>query len=287
MARPYQRKVYWNEPVMGWWERAYLFEILRGLFITGGIFLRNMGRWITGRKGALTTYYPEETRFDYAEHNRGKHILTQRPDGSPQCIACNMCATVCPAQVIEIAARRRRHAGRPRMIDSFLQNLDTLLLYVFGVSALVAAALMIVLRHPMQVAMALISTMVFLGGIYGLLGVHFIAAFQVLIYVSAVMVFMVYVIMLLDVRDASLVNRFSRLMLPGLVTAALLVAVLLYGVWRGHYVVSGATVSFGLQQFSAAFLNEYWLHFELTSVLLLAAVVAAIAVIKGGRKKHG
>jgi len=173
------------------------------------------------------------------------------------------------------------------MIDTFLQNLDTLLLYVFGVSALVAAALMIVLRHPMQVAMALISTMVFLGGIYGLLGVHFIAAFQVLIYVSAVMVFMVYVIMLLDVRDASLVNRFSRLMLPGLATAALLVAVLLYGVWRGHYVVSGATVSFGLQQFSAAFLNEYWLHFELTSVLLLAAVVAAIAVIKGGRKTHG
>ena len=104
MAKPYQRKVYWNEPTMGWWERAYLFEILRGLAITSGVFLRNMGRWVTGRKGALTTYYPEETRFDYAEHNRGKHILTQRPDGSPQCIACNMCATVCPAQVIEIDA---------------------------------------------------------------------------------------------------------------------------------------------------------------------------------------
>ena len=44
------------------------------------------------------------TRFDYAAGNRGKHILTQRPDGSPQCIACNMCATVCPAKVIEIEA---------------------------------------------------------------------------------------------------------------------------------------------------------------------------------------
>ena len=87
------------------------------------------------------------------------------------------------------------------MIESFLANLDTALLFVFALSALVGAALMLVLRHPMQVAMALISTMVFLGGIYGLLGVHFIAAFQVLIYVSAVMVFMVYVIMLLDVRD--------------------------------------------------------------------------------------
>ena len=101
---PYKRKVYWNEPTMSWWERAYLFEILRGLGITGVVFLRNMGRWMTGRKGALTTYYPEETRFDYAKGNRGKHILTQRPDGRPQCIACNMCATVCPAKVIEIEA---------------------------------------------------------------------------------------------------------------------------------------------------------------------------------------
>ena len=102
--KPYQRKRYWNEPTMSWWEGAYLFEILRGLGITGGVFMKNMWRWITLRKGALTTYYPEETRADYALRNRGKHVLTQRPDGRPQCIACNMCATVCPAKVIEIEA---------------------------------------------------------------------------------------------------------------------------------------------------------------------------------------
>jgi len=104
MAKTHQRKVYWNEPVMSWYERAYLFEIIRGLLITSAVFWRNMGKWVTGRKGALTTYYPEETRADYAAGNRGKHVLTQRPDGSPQCIACNMCATVCPAKVIEIEA---------------------------------------------------------------------------------------------------------------------------------------------------------------------------------------
>ena len=38
-----------------------------------------MWRWMTFRKGALTTYYPEETRADYAPRNRGKHVLTQRP----------------------------------------------------------------------------------------------------------------------------------------------------------------------------------------------------------------
>lgn len=98
------RREYWNAPAMGWWERAYLPEILRGLAITSVVFLRNMGKWVSGRKGALTTYYPEERRPDYAQGNRGKHVLTQRPDGRPQCIACNLCATVCPAKVIEIEA---------------------------------------------------------------------------------------------------------------------------------------------------------------------------------------
>ena len=104
MKVSYPRKRYWNEPKLGLWERMYLPEILRGLGITSVVFLRNMGRWVTGRKGALTTYYPEETRADFAPRNRGKHVLTQRPDGTPQCIACNMCATVCPAKVIEIEA---------------------------------------------------------------------------------------------------------------------------------------------------------------------------------------
>jgi NADH-quinone oxidoreductase subunit I len=98
------RRVYWNEPAMGTWEKVYLFEVIRGLAITGGVFLRNMAKWMTGRKGAVTTYYPEEMRPDYAKGNRGKHVLTQRPDGTPQCVACNMCATVCPAKVIEIEA---------------------------------------------------------------------------------------------------------------------------------------------------------------------------------------
>jgi len=63
-----------------------------------------MWHWVTFRKGALTTYYPEETRSDYSPINRGKHVLTQRANGKPQCVACNLCATVCPAKVIEIEA---------------------------------------------------------------------------------------------------------------------------------------------------------------------------------------
>jgi NADH-quinone oxidoreductase subunit J len=179
------------------------------------------------------------------------------------------------------------------VIDSFLQHLDTLLLLVFGVCALIGAALMLVLRQPMRVAMALISTMVFLGGIYGLLGVHFIAAFQVLIYVGAVMVFMVYVIMLLEVRDSA-GQRYSGLLLPGLAGFVLLVGTIGVSVWRSlpNHTEAAADGAFGISQFSITFLNDYWLHFELTSVLLLVAVVAALAVIRVSRqadekRRHG
>ena len=48
-----------------------------------------------------------------------------------------------------------------------------------------------------------------------------------------------------------------------------------------------AAPSYLVQPFSVEFLREYWLHFELTSVLLVAAVVAAIAIIKSGRRSDG
>ncbi len=170
------------------------------------------------------------------------------------------------------------------MIESLLQNTDTLLLLLCAVGALGSAALMLVLRQPMRVAMALIATMILLGAIYGLLGVHFIAAFQVLIYVGAVMVFMVYVIMMLEVRE-SVGSRYSRLLVPGGIGFLALLGVIVISVWRplpSPSVDIGAT-SYGIAGFSVSFLGDYWLLFELTSVLLVAAVVAALAVIRVGR----
>ena len=164
--------------------------------------------------------------------------------------------------------------------------IDTVLLYAFLGGALAGAASMLVLRHPMRVALALIATMLCLAGVYAMLGAHAIAVFQVLIYVGAVMVFMVYVIMLLDVRDASLARRFSWLLVPGAVGFLVLLGLLGRNVWQGLR-ASAAGASYGVQPFSVAFLNDYWLHFELVSVLLVAAVVAALAVIQVGRDRRG
>jgi len=166
--------------------------------------------------------------------------------------------------------------------------IETLLLYLFAGSAVVAAALMLVLRHPMRVALALIGCMLSLAGVYALLNVHVIAVFQVLIYVGAVMVFMVYAIMLLDVRDISFTRRFSGLVIPGSIGLVLFLAIVAKGMWHDLPAPSTAAAGalFGLKDFSIAFLKDYWLHFELVSVLLVAAVVAALAVLQIGRRDH-
>ena len=160
----------------------------------------------------------------------------------------------------------------------------------FALAALGGGVAMLFARHPMRVAIALIGCMLSLAGLYATLGVHVIAVFQVLIYVGAVMVFMVYVIMLLDVRDPSFLQRYGRWLLVGLLLSAVVAALLAAAVGSGTHAVAVAgpgSGEFSVQPFSVAFLREYWLHFELTSVLLLAAVVAAITVIKGGRRHDG
>ena len=176
-------------------------------------------------------------------------------------------------------------------MNEFLALLDTLLLWAFAGCAFASAAAMLVLRQPMRVAIALVSCMVFLGGVYGLLGLHFIAAFQVLIYVGAVMVFMVYAIMLLDPRDEAATARHSKYLWVGIGAFALLAEALAVGYWNDLPPAprGAAGEPFDISRFSTTFLTEYWLHFELTSVLLLAAVVAALAVIQENRRheKHG
>jgi NADH-quinone oxidoreductase subunit J len=166
--------------------------------------------------------------------------------------------------------------------------IENLMLALFAAAAIAGAVLMLLMRHPMRVALALIATMISLGGIYGLLGVHVIAVFQIMIYVSAVMVFMVYAIMLLDVRDPSFTQRYSGLLWPGVAACTVLVGVLVGAAWQGKIpVFKGPGDSFGVQPFSVAFLDDYWLYFELTSVLLVVAVLAAVAVVQLRSERRG
>lgn len=90
-------------------QRFYLVEVAEGLALTATHFFRNMARHVAralGRhdvRGAVTVQYPEERR-PYAPRLRTLHRLVRREDGSPRCVACMMCETVCPARCIYIVA---------------------------------------------------------------------------------------------------------------------------------------------------------------------------------------
>jgi NADH-quinone oxidoreductase subunit J len=159
-----------------------------------------------------------------------------------------------------------------------------LLIAFFGLLALVLGALVLTLRQPMRAALALVAHMLCLAAIYACLSVHVVALFQVLIYVGAVMVFMVYTIMLLDDRDLAYRQRYSRLALPGVVVAGALAAVLLLlGRAATATAAPVAGTLFGFAAFSVAFMKHYWFHFELATVLLLIGIVAAWTTIRENR----
>jgi NADH-quinone oxidoreductase subunit I len=80
-------------------EAIYIWEVLRGL----GITIRHLVRNILRMGDMPTLQYPDEKRV-YGPRFRGRHRLVPREDGTPRCVACMMCSTVCPADCIHIVA---------------------------------------------------------------------------------------------------------------------------------------------------------------------------------------
>ncbi len=95
---------------LSFWEQVYLFEVIRGLWITTHHFVLNLYYHILKLFGIRKTHpltptiqYPEECR-PLALRLRTLHRLARRDDGRPRCVACMMCETVCPALCIQIVA---------------------------------------------------------------------------------------------------------------------------------------------------------------------------------------
>ncbi len=93
MARVVQHKP------MNLWEKAYVPEVVRGLFTTFKHFWRGLLHYEQLPTIAYPVIKPEVPR-----NYRAKHRLMKRPDGEPRCVACYMCATACPAKCIYIEA---------------------------------------------------------------------------------------------------------------------------------------------------------------------------------------
>jgi NADH-quinone oxidoreductase subunit J len=163
--------------------------------------------------------------------------------------------------------------------------------YLFGLIALASAVAFVTRKSPVSAALWLVVTMFSLAVLYVLLGAHFIGAIQVLVYAGAIMVVFLFVVMLLNLGQpgqvADMRGKWGRL-LAGLLGLAFLAQILALSKSRlpSPLVVPEGTQEQLVQQRGAVgavagpLFTEYLLAFELTSILLLVAIVGAVVLAK-------
>lgn len=99
------------------WERVYVPEILRGMAITAGHFIKNL----VHMDRRITIEYPEQKK-KLPPGYRAEHRLMRREDGSIRCTACMLCATICPANCISIEAEEVPGSSVEKRAKSYAIN---------------------------------------------------------------------------------------------------------------------------------------------------------------------
>lgn len=169
--------------------------------------------------------------------------------------------------------------------------MEQVLFYLFAVVAVASAIYVVAARNPLHSALSLIGTFFALSATYILLGAHLLAALQILVYAGAVMMLFVFVIMLLNLKDEELgAPRHTFMKVAGAGVLGLGGVVLGWRVLSGAGVVGGtvrdaaglaALPGFGTTEaVGRALYGPYLLPFEVTSLLLLVAIVAAVVAAK-------
>jgi len=167
--------------------------------------------------------------------------------------------------------------------------MEAVLFYIFAIGVLAAGAQVVLRRNPIYGALSLVGCFFFLAGIYVLLAAHLIAILQIMIYAGAVMVLFVFVIMLLNLKDEELGEpRMTAMKVAGIIAVVATTGVI---AWRalgaaypqGPHVDNALRISgFGtVREVGRILYLSSVLPFEVTSLLLLVAVVAAVVVAKG------
>ena len=160
-----------------------------------------------------------------------------------------------------------------------------LLFILFAGLAIGCAIAVVAQRNPLYCAISLIGVFVSLACLYVMLAAPFIAAVQVIVYAGAIMVLVVFVIMLLNVEQEE--RRRSRLgfLVPvAIVLAAILIAEATFIIWfvdRSPVRTLSSVSDTGLtSSIGSALLTKYLLPFEITSILLLMAIVGAMTLAR-------
>ncbi len=162
-----------------------------------------------------------------------------------------------------------------------------ILFIIFAGIAIGCAISMVVQRNPLYSAISLVGVFVSLAALYVTLSAPFIAAVQVIIYAGAIMVLVIFVIMLLNVEDEELRPRRLRFLVPTAIVLAMVliaeVAFILFTVQVTPSTPASSALSVGLtSSIGIGLFTDYLLPFEITSVLLLMAIVGAMSLARRG-----
>ena len=167
--------------------------------------------------------------------------------------------------------------------------MDALLFFLFATIAVVCGVIMVTQRHPVSSALSLIGVMGSLAILYLLLGAEFIAAAQMIVYAGAIMVLFLFVIMLLNAGEERKPSRESWMArILGIPLFIGLLGMLVFLILRtvsvsptsATLVQFGKFVGGGPKEVGTALFTTYLLPFEVTSVLVLIAIVGAVVLAR-------
>ncbi len=158
--------------------------------------------------------------------------------------------------------------------------------WLFSALAIISALAMVTRRNPVAAALWLVNVMFALAALYVMLGANFLGAAQVLVYAGAIMVVFVFVVMLLNLGENDVKEQRSMgVAVAASVTASLLAAELLYLI-RVQPISSAALKPVdedALAPIANSLFTDNLVAFEVTSVLLLVAVIGAVVLAKRGK----
>jgi NADH-quinone oxidoreductase subunit J len=163
--------------------------------------------------------------------------------------------------------------------------MNTILFILFAGLAIGCAIAMVSQRNPLYSAISLIGVFIALASLYVTLAAPFIAAVQVIVYAGAIMVLVIFVIMLLNVEEEEPRRKRLRFLVPSAMgMAAVLIgetAFILYSVQATESNLPRTGSNVGLtQSIGIGLFTQYLLPFEITSVLLLMAIVGAMSLAR-------
>jgi NADH-quinone oxidoreductase subunit J len=162
--------------------------------------------------------------------------------------------------------------------------MDALLFMIFAAIAVICGINLVVQTHPISSALSLVGVMGALAALYLLLGGEFIAAAQLVVYAGAIMVLFVFVIMLLNAgaEKRPEIKPWGKYL--GVPLLLIFLGIMAYQVERlmpaSSPVVFGAFQGGTAAEIGRSLFTVYLLPFEVTSVLILIAIIGAIVLAR-------